>query len=184
MDSLHNSEEEKDAVPYYNSDWMLFEPQIDIILSHKFNTESAQDEYLCKMKGKSYLHLQWLTEDRVCSDKLNGKLKYKKFIKDAKEKIQSEFNVDEFTIVDRILKSTELFTVIHPRVTHNLKDKWQSLCNKVIVKLMNYFKDEVCYGIYFLHQVDEDKDGAKNYHKQIKEPVYFYQIQNRLFNGY
>lgn len=53
MDSPHNSEEEKDAVPYYNSDRMIFEPQIDIILTHKLNTESAEDEYLCKMKGRS-----------------------------------------------------------------------------------------------------------------------------------
>jgi len=53
MDSPHNSEEERDAVPYYNSDWMLFDPQIDTILTHKFNTEVAEDQYLCKMKVRS-----------------------------------------------------------------------------------------------------------------------------------
>lgn len=82
--------------------------------------------------------MSWLTEDVIVTDKMNGKNKLKKYLKDNKDKSIIEFNNDDYTIVDRILKSTELFTVIHPRVTHNLKDKWQSICNKVIVKLMNY----------------------------------------------
>jgi len=97
---------------------------------------------MCKLKGISYLHLEWLNEYSLNTDALNGKQKLKKFKKTFERISDSPFD-ENYITVDRILNSTELFTVIHPRVTNNMKDKWQTSCNKVISKIMNFTKDKV-----------------------------------------
>jgi len=65
---------------------------VDLILDTRFNAETAEDEYLCKLKGISYLHLEWLQEYALNSDELNGKQKLKKFKKTFERISDSPFD--------------------------------------------------------------------------------------------
>lgn len=89
-----------------------------------------------------------------------------------------------YTEVDRILSTTEVFPIIHPKKGSEIKGKWcESLVN-VVSKLMNFVKDNVRYGIYFMEPVNPEKDGCPNYKKVITTPMDLGTINNRLYLGY
>ena len=61
-----------------------------------------------------------------------------------------------FTEVDRILWTTELFSVIHPKKANEIKGKWTEPLAIVTSKLLNFTKDNIKYGIYFMDPVNPD----------------------------
>ena len=54
----------------------------------------------------------------------------------------------------------------------------------VVSKLINYSKDNVHYGVYFMDPVDPDRDGVPNYKKFIQTPMDLGTIMNRIYLDY
>lgn len=62
-----------------------------------------------------------------------------------------------FVGIERILSTTQIFPVIHPRQAKQVRGKWQEDCLKVVNVLINYRKNNVCIGLAFAEQLDQDK---------------------------
>ena len=66
--------------------------------------------------------------------------------------------------IDRILSTTEIFPVVHPNKVLNfktlkvlnqarkIKGKWSELLVTVMSKLLNFEKNHIMYGVYFIKQ--------------------------------
>lgn len=81
---------------------------------------------MVKYKDYSYLHLEWISEDEIVNDSKGGKNKLNRFNKMFDKKIREgdydpeaveneKFFDPTFIEVDRILHTSELFPVIHPK---------------------------------------------------------------------
>ena len=62
-----------------------------------------------------------------------------------------------FTAVERLLSTTVIFPVIHPRQAKQVRGKWQEDCLKVMNVLINFRKTNVCIGLAFAEQLDLEK---------------------------
>jgi hypothetical protein len=89
-----------------------------------------------------------------------------------------------FAEIDRVLCTTEIFPVIHPRQACLILEKWQGKCAIVLSKLMNFKKDDFCYGIPFLYPIDASMQGGEYYLSKVRYPIDFSTIHNRLYNSY
>ena len=56
-----------------------------------------------------------------------------------------------------------MFPVIHPKKASEMKGKWCEYAALVINKLLNFYKDDICYGVYFMEPVDPERDNVPNY---------------------
>lgn len=83
--------------------------------------------------------------------------------------------------VDRIIHTTELFPVIHPKKANEIKGKWTEMPMLVVSKLLNFTKDDVHYGIFFMEPVNPERDGCPTYKKMIHYPMDFGTLLNRVY---
>ena len=72
-----------------------------------------------------------------------------------------------YTEVERILSTTDIFPIIHPKKSNELKGKWHELLGTVANKLLNFTKDNIYYGIFFMDPVNAEEQGLVNYKKVI-----------------
>ena len=162
--------------------WQIqLNPPIDQILAHQ------NDKYLVKYKDCSYHHLDWLSEEEVIATGRNGKLKLNRFLRDQIHKLGNEedkFFDPSFLEVDRVLKTTEIFPVVHPRQASLVAERWQGKCANVISKLVNFRKNGFCYAIPFLSPIEINSPGGQDYCRKVRYPIDFTTIHNRLYNGY
>lgn len=86
--------------------------------------------------------------------------------------------------VDRILDTTEIFPVVHPHQAALVINKWQEPCIGIISKLLNYVRDDVPYGIYFLESPDPALEESAHYYSFVKYSIDLGTIHNRLHIGY
>jgi hypothetical protein len=54
-----------------------------------------------------------------------------------------------YLIVERVISTTVVFPVIHPRQAKQVKGKWQEDCLHIINVLVNYRKNNVSIGLAF-----------------------------------
>ena len=54
----------------------------------------------------------------------------------------------------------------------------------IVGKLLNYVKDNVRYGIFFMEPVNPDKEGIPHYRKIIPHPMDLGTVLNRAFLDY
>lgn len=104
----------------------IFNLEIANIIWKRKRADLTVDEYLIKFKNRSYLHVEWLTEEELTEIVKNPKNKINRFNKNFKKRL-AEGNYDEQAIeegkyfdpayleVDRILATTELFPIIHQK---------------------------------------------------------------------
>lgn len=52
--------------------------------------------------------------------------------------------------IDRIIFTTELFPIIHPKKANEIKNKWNEYLTIVISKLLNFYISKIKYGVYFM----------------------------------
>jgi chromodomain-helicase-DNA-binding protein 7 len=171
--------EQEEPVPV--DEWRaFFNPPIDIILGFR------DGRYLVKFKGRSYLHTQWLPEDEILEDGRNGKLKLNRFLRDPNRPAEDvDALIDpNYLEIDRVLHTTELFPVIHPRQAALVSDRWQGLCASLLSKIINYRRNGICYSIPFLEPVDPESTLGMHYYKQVKYPIDLCSIHSRLYTGY
>ena len=131
--------------------------------------------------------MEWLTEKEVCEEGKNGRAKLNRFLKDRLNRVTTEENKffdPSFTEVDRVLCTTEIFPVIHPRQACQIGDKWQGKCAVILSKLMNFRKNGFAYGIPFLYPIEASMEGGEFYLATVKYPMDFTTIHNRLYNSY
>ncbi|EGR27208.1 myb domain protein [Ichthyophthirius multifiliis] len=106
-----------------------------------------------------------------------------------KEKIQDIHQEEEQQIyfdlsyieVDRIIYSNELFPIIHPKKSNEIKGKWSENMVIFIQKLLNFSKDEEHYGLAFMEPVNPEKDGVPDYNDIIQNPIDFGTVINRVY---
>lgn len=67
-----------------------------------------------------------------------------------------------FVEVERVLSTTHIFPVIHPRQAKQIRGKWQDDCLKVVSVLVNFRKNNVSLGLAFGEQLDPDKYDIYN----------------------
>ncbi|KRX04912.1 Chromo domain protein [Pseudocohnilembus persalinus] len=171
----------------------IFFPEIDqILFRREMKDQPGKMEYLVKYKDWSYLHVDWLEEKDVINETTSMKNKLNRFNKAFDRKVM-EGEIDEETIaqeryfdptyveVDRIIHTTELFPVIHPKKSNEIKGKWTESLVLVVNKLLNFTKDTVHYGIHFQEPVNPERDGCPNYKKIITYPMDLGSLLNRLY---
>ena len=122
LDSLEEQEQREEEQLINNEELnSIFFPQIECILWKK--QEEDKEFYLVKYKGYSYLHLDWLQEEDITSSK-QGKNRLVRFKKSQQNREQEEEDEDEddnqffdpsYVEVDRVLYSTDMFPVLHPK---------------------------------------------------------------------
>ncbi len=86
--------------------------------------------------------------------------------------------------VERILNTTELFPIIHPKKANEIKGRPAELMANVVSKLLNFTKDDVHYGIHFMEPVNPERDNCPNYRKIITNPMDLGTLINRLYLDY
>jgi len=86
--------------------------------------------------------------------------------------------------VDKILYCTEIFPVIHPKKANDIKNKWSEHLSQVVSKLLNFSRDDVHYGVYFMEPVDTEREDCANYRKVITYQMDLGTINNRLYLDY
>lgn len=86
--------------------------------------------------------------------------------------------------MDKILKSAEIFPVVHSKKANEIKGKWSEYLSRVVSKLLNYSKDDVPYGIYFMEPVNPESDSCPDYKKIILHPMDLGTLSNRIYLDY
>lgn len=61
----------------------------------------------------------------------------------------TEYFDKSYVAIERILYTTLLFPVIHPRQAKQVRGRWQEDCLKVVNVLINFRKNNICLGIVF-----------------------------------
>ena len=56
-----------------------------------------------------------------------------------------------------------MFSVIHPKKANEIKGKWQEILQIILLKLLNFHKDDIFYGVFFMDPVDPERDNIPNY---------------------
>ena len=87
--------------------------------------------------------------------------------KDLDIQHENQFFDPQYTEVDRILATTDIFPIVHPKKGSELKGTPKELLQIVALKLLNFTKAGVKYGIYFMEPVDPEKEGCPNYRKIV-----------------
>ena len=169
----------------------IFTVSLDTILN-KRRLEDGSEEYLVKYKNKSHLHTEWIGEEELLALTKTGKSKINRFVKQhEKRKQELEFNGDadldeenvlfdpSFIEPDRILHATEIFSVVHQKKSNDNKGKWSESLVLVCRKMLNYNRDHIPYGTYFMEPVSLDQ--YPNYKKLVAQPMDLGTILNRLY---
>lgn len=115
----------------------------------------------------------------MVADSTAGKNRLNRFNKAFQKKLDDLVNLEHADIedlnesqnffdpsyieVDRIIRTTELFPIIHPKKANEIKSKWSDSLVNVISKLLNYSKDNVHYGVYFMEPVNPESDNCPDY---------------------
>jgi hypothetical protein len=119
-----------------------------------------------------------MTETVLTSYK-TGKSKLAKWLRD--EGADAEGFDTTFLEVDRILHTTEFFSVIHPHQATLIAGTWKEPLILILQKLMNFRKNEVCYAIPFLEL--EEPDEYPFYFANVRAPIDLASIMNKLYMG-
>lgn len=176
---------------------------MDCILWRRLKKEAAgqsQFEYLVKLKEYSYLHCQWMGGDELAELGKATKNKLNRFNKVFDQKIlervgSADQEIDPFkedndyfdpsyVKVDKILKTAEIFPVVHSKKANEIKGKWSELVSRVVSKLLNYSKDGVPYGIYFMEPVNPEADNCPDYKKVVLHAMDLGTLSNRIYLDY
>ncbi|CAD8205649.1 unnamed protein product [Paramecium pentaurelia] len=170
----------------------VFDPDIDQILWRR-EKEDGEIEFYVKYKSYSYLWCEWKSEQQIISKDKNGKQKINRFTRQFEKKIK-EYDPDEllemnyfdpsYLEIDRLISSTELFPIIHPKKANEIKGKWNEYLSIIISKLLNYSEGRVKFGVYFMQPVNPETDGCPDYRKIITQPMDLGTIYNRLYLEY
>ena len=75
----------------------------------------------------------------------------------------SQYYDPSYVLIDRIISTTELFPIIHPKKANEMRGKWCELAVVVINKLLNFQRENISYGVYFMEPVDPERDNIPNY---------------------
>lgn len=178
----------------------VFNPAVDQILWRREKTTEGSNpeelgplEYYVKFNDFSYLHCEWITEEDILTMGKAGKNKLNRFNRMFEKKV-AELEADEdddthyfdpsYLEVDKILYCTEIFPVIHPKKANDIRGKWSEHLVQVVSKLLNFSRDDVHYGVYFMEPVDTDRDDCGNYRKVITYQMDLGTINNRLYLDY
>lgn len=90
----------------------------------------------------------------------------------------------QYCEVDRVIHTTELFPVIHPKKANEIKGKWSESLSMILSSLLNYTKDGICYGVHFMEPVNPEKIKAEDYKMVIEAPMDLGTINNRVYLDY
>ena len=83
--------------------------------------------------------------------------------------------------MDKILYAAEIFPVIHSKKANEIKGKWSELLSVVLSKLLNYAKDHVHYGVFFMEPVNPEKDNCPDYKRVVQHPIDLGTLSNRVY---
>eukprot|EP00357_Protocruzia_adherens_P015827 CAMPEP_0115012704 /NCGR_PEP_ID=MMETSP0216-20121206/24912_1 /TAXON_ID=223996 /ORGANISM="Protocruzia adherens, Strain Boccale" /LENGTH=2334 /DNA_ID=CAMNT_0002381845 /DNA_START=106 /DNA_END=7109 /DNA_ORIENTATION=+ len=192
-DQGSDSDNVREAPDYYETQGpSMFHPGVEQILGERENAEDKSKEFLVKYQDISHLHLNWISEAELLEDGRNAKLKLNRFYKRVATDLDPEYDENGDRVyydpqaleVERILYTTEMFPIIHPRQASQIAGKWQESCVTIVAWLLNYSKNHINYGIPFLFPVDPVEENAHDYLKVVKNPMDLGTCLNRLYNNF
>ena len=155
--------------------------------SKENNSEFDETEFmfLVKFINMSYLHVKWMSELEILEHSDEGEVKLKRYksrmIKNGGLH-QTQWYFDDafdpsYIQIERILFTTNLFPVVHPRQMKQTKGTWYEDLQHVMLVLMNFRKDTHALGLYCLDiNFDPKLDTTR------KENPDFLLILNRCYN--
>ena len=74
--------------------------------------------------------------------------------------------------------------MIHSKKANEIKGKWPEFLSVILSKLLNFSKDQVHYGVFFMDPVNPEKDNCPDYRKVVLHPMDLGTISNRIYLGY
>lgn len=86
--------------------------------------------------------------------------------------------------IDRIINTTEMFPIIHPKKANEIKNKWNEYLMIIVSKLLNFYIGKIKYGVYFMTPVNPEQDHCPDYRKIILQPMDLGTVYNRLHLDY
>lgn len=162
----------------------ILNPVVESVHSRKM--ENNRKFYLVRFNGKSLSNCQWVEESTLLERDPNLKNKLKRFdstFDNTRSDSDSEaktIGIDaDCTNVDRILDSSEIFTLIHPKKASDIKTKWSESLIKVMRALINFNQNNVFYGVFYIELIDTLK-----HYSEFSEPIDFSTIVNRIYLDY
>ena len=163
--------------------------KIDDIQEKDINETSEYDDseymFLVKFVNMSYLHVIWMTEQEILDHSEEGEVKLKRYKSRMSKNggLQlTQWYFDEafdpsYIQVERIVFTTNLFPVVHPRQAKQTKGTWYEDIQHVMLILLNIKKDTHALGLYWLDiNFDPKLDTTR------KENPDFLLILNRCYN--
>ena len=87
---------------------------------HSYYQENGQRFFFVKFRGKSFKNCKWMSENEIYKIDSQAKAKLNRFVKYYEKRFQvgeqRYINYDPSSLeVDRVLDTTELFPVLHPK---------------------------------------------------------------------
>jgi hypothetical protein len=133
-------------------------PKVECLLWKLDQTETETEKFLVKFVGKGYLQVRWMTREElsyigfeVTSNVLKSTRTKMRKTQELKLRQENAYFNPNYTIADRILTSTEIFTAIHHKRANDIKGKWDESIMLVCEKVLNFVKDSYPYGV-LLHE--------------------------------
>ncbi|GBG24435.1 Chromodomain-helicase-DNA-binding protein, putative [Hondaea fermentalgiana] len=155
----------------------------------KRRREQDKFEFLVKWRGKSYLHVEWVSPDLIDQD-VNGSQRLKRYVNAlppeqheasavARGREDTEYFDPSYVEVDRILDEAQE----EPGTQRKRTPSWVREATQILSKLINHRYKGVKLSVYFMEPVDEERDGAPGYYDMISRPMDFGTIRQRLMGG-
>ena len=126
---------------------------------HSFYTENGVRYFFIKLRGKSFRKCRWVPEDEVFLIDNQAKAKLNRFVKDYEKRFQSGeqrfINYDPSSLeVDRILDTSELFPILHPKKSSQMTGSWLYGLYESLRKLITFDYKDNSYGLEMLYLAD------------------------------
>lgn len=145
-----SSEEESQAEI---TEFVIFNLPVQAIYSCK--KEGAELFYLVKYPHTSPKKLVWESEAFLAKARGANKSKLMRFKKVWAEAGLPDGEIigfDENTCtIDRIVMCSDMFSIIHPKKAQESAQKFTDLLVRVMLSLINFEDNGICYGVHFLH---------------------------------
>jgi SNF2 family DNA or RNA helicase len=176
--------------PDKNKDFeALINLPVDKILTKRYKDGA----YLVKLRDKSYRELIWLSRQDIESRSKQGKTRLNKFDREWTGNTPEEGDEPwrPYMRVEKIIGALEVFPVIHPRRTNEMKGKWSEHLARVCSRLLNYTAKGIVLGVYVSQPLELVLASLPHTTKvpypdplPANAPVDIGTLNNRLYLGY
>lgn len=177
----HSDDASEEEAPAERLLVRVLNPPVESIHSRK--VEAGSRIYLVKLTGRSFGSCVWVPETELLDRDPALKNKLKRFDNtfdaapwDPQSDTKTVGMDAESANVDRVMDSSDIFALIHPKKASDIRGKWGEGLIRVLKALTNFQSDQVYYGVFYI----ELGTIFKQY-SEFAEAIDFAVISNRVY---